>query len=195
MGTVEKRGSGASLFGKTRSGILSLLYGRPSESFYLREIVQLMRTGAGAVQRELGVLQGLGVVKREKRGNQIHFSANLKSPIYTEIRSIVQKMDGWLAVLQHELQPLSDAIQSAFVYGSYAAHVHGADSDVDLFAVGNVDEMALHRAITSAEEKVAKTINYTLLSPKEYAKRRREKGGFIARILRGPKIPVIGEDL
>src|SRR5258707_196655 len=40
------------LFGRTRRAILSLLFTRPDESFYLREIVRRTGGGIGAIQRE-----------------------------------------------------------------------------------------------------------------------------------------------
>ncbi len=194
MGTDQRKYSGDSLFGKTRSAILALLYGRPDDSFYLREIVDLTQSGVGAVQRELLALQKLDVITREERGNQVHFRANSRSPLYIEIRNIVQKMEGWVAILQNGLAPLKGAIKMAFVYGNYAARAQTAKSDVDLFVVEKVDEIALHCALSGAEKKIAKTINYMLLNPREYAKRRREQDGFMLRILHGPKIPVIGGD-
>lgn len=193
MGIIKNQPVEGGLFGKTRSGVLALLYGQPDKSFYLREIVGLLQSGVGAVQRELAALQKLGLIVQEKKGNQSHFRVNSESPIYTEIKGIIQKMAGWQDVLRHAFTKLSGDIQIAFIYGSYASHAQTAASDVDLLVVGNVDEMILHRAITCVEEQIAKTINYTLLNTREFDKRRCEKNGFIARILRGPKISVIGE--
>jgi hypothetical protein len=59
--------------------------------------------------------------------------------------------------------------------------------------IGEIDEMVLHRAVAKAERSLGRTINYTLLKEKEFEKRRREKGGFISRVLAGPKIDVIGQ--
>jgi hypothetical protein len=36
-------------------------------------------------------------------------------------------------------------------------------------------------------------VNYTLLPRAELERRRREKGGFVARVLRGPRIAILGE--
>jgi predicted nucleotidyltransferase len=78
------------------------------------------------------------------------------------------------------------------VYGSHAAGTATVASDVDLLVVGNLDEMALHKAIGRAEARLHRTVNYTLLTRREFARRRRERGGFIARILAGPTIPLLG---
>lgn len=193
MGTMRSKSSETTLFGKTRSGILSLLFGQPQESFYLRQVVGLVGTGVGATQRELMSLRKLGIIESEKKGNQLHFRANPRSPIYDDLQNIIRKMDDWISVLKAALKPMETDIEMAFVYGSYASHTQTAVSDVDLWVMGNVDEMALHRAVLGVEKKIAKTINYTVMAPKEYAKRARERGGFISRILKGPKIMLIGD--
>ena len=48
------------------------------------------------------------------------------------------------------------------------------------------------RPSPQAEAQLARTVNYTLLTPREFARRRRERGGFVARILAGPLIPLLG---
>lgn len=65
-------------------------------------------------------------------------------------------------------------------------------SDVDLLIVGNIDEMALHRTITPAEERLGRPVNYTLLRQREFQRRRKEEDGFLAQVLTGPKIMVLG---
>ena len=96
-------------------------------------------------------------------------------------------------MLREALSPLSEGIQFAFVYGSQASGEATAESDVDLLVVGDVDEIALHRAITQAEEQLGRAVNYTLLNPAEFGRRRAERGGFLPRVLAGPRIGVAGD--
>ena len=74
------------------------------------------------------------------------------------------------------------------VYGSQAAGTATAASDVDVLVVGTVEDIALHKAITQAEARLSRTVNYTLLSSQEFARRRRKRGGFVARVLASPTI-------
>ena len=108
------------------------------------------------------------------------------------MHSLVLKTVGLADVLRGALTPLHDDISLAMVYGSQAAGTATAASDVDLLVVGTVEEIALHKAISQAETYLARTVNCTLLSPRELARRRRERGGFVARILAGPMIPILG---
>ena len=74
------------LFTKTQQRVLGILYGKPSQSFYLNEIVRLAETGKGSVKRELDKLENAGLVLASRRGNQRHFQANSDNPVFTELK-------------------------------------------------------------------------------------------------------------
>jgi predicted nucleotidyltransferase len=193
MGTrvVSTDMSGA-LFGKTRRAVLGLLYARPDEAFYLRQITREVRAGHGAVQRELQRLVDAAILTREIHGREIHYRANRACPIFAEVHGLVLKTVGLADVLRAALAPFQDDIRLAVVYGSQTTGTATAASDVDLVVVGIVEEIALHKAIAQAETRLARTVNYTLLTPREFARRRRARGGFLARVLGGPTILLLG---
>jgi predicted nucleotidyltransferase len=182
----------ATLFGKTRRAVLALLYGHADEAFYIRHIVRVAGAGHGAVQRELKQLTDSGIIQRMERGKQVYYQANIKCPIFAELKSVIVKTAGLADVLREALAPLAEQIASAFVYGSMANGEAISASDIDLLVVGNIDEMALHGALSQAENRLARPVNYTLMSQLEFDKRRSEKGGFLARVLSGPKIMILG---
>jgi predicted nucleotidyltransferase len=183
---------GSALFGKARRAVLGLLYARPDEAFYLRQITREVQAGQGAVQRELKRLVDAGLLTREARGREVHYRANRACPIFAELHGLVLKTVGLADVLRGALLPFQTDITLAVVYGSQAAGTARSGSDVDLLVVGTVEEMALHKAVADAETQLARTVNYTLLTPREFARRRRERGGFVARVLDGPLIPLLG---
>ncbi len=90
MGMDDSK-TGEYLFNKTRRGILTLLYNRPGEAFYVNQIVDLLETGSGAVQRELGMMVEAGVATRTKQGNLVLYRANETSLIYDELKSLINK--------------------------------------------------------------------------------------------------------
>lgn len=180
------------LFGKTRQAVLAFLYGRADSSFYTKQILDAVKTGRGTVQRELKNLTDTGIIIREVQGRQVYYRANKNCPIYTELKSIVTKTFGMADILREEIAPLARKIATAFVYGSMASGEATASSDIDLVVVGTIDEMALHRAVSRAENRLARQVNYTLLTQHEFRKRRNETGGFLARVLSGPKIMILG---
>src|SRR5580704_9189818 len=108
------------LFSKVQQRVLALIFGHPERSFYTSEIVRNIKSGTGAVERELSRLQQSGLVSIEWIGNQKHFRANQQSPIFEELQSIVLKTVGLAEPLKKALAPLSNKIKAAFVYGSVA---------------------------------------------------------------------------
>jgi predicted nucleotidyltransferase len=194
MGTITPDNKASALFGKTRRAILALLFTHPERSYYVREIVQASESGVGAVQRELSRLAQSGLLTRTEVGNQVHYQANPDSPIFEEMRSLMVKTAGMADVLREAIRPLEEGIAFAFIYGSQASGEAGPSSDVDLMVVGEVDDLALHRVVSEAESRLGRTINYSLFTPDDFAQRRREKGGFVERVLQGDKIFITGEE-
>lgn len=192
MGAISQEKLSAALFGKARRAVLGLLFGRPDESFYLRQVVRLAGAGQGAVQRELARLSEADVITKRRRGRQVYYRVNRKCPIYAELKGLMTKTAGLADVLRESLAPLADRIELAFIYGSQASDTAGAASDADLLIVGDVEELAIHRALAVAEERLARSVNYSLLDRREFERRRKETGGFLARVLSGDKIFIVG---
>ncbi|MBI2346645.1 MAG: MarR family transcriptional regulator [Deltaproteobacteria bacterium] len=181
------------LFNTTCIRLLSLLYTHPGKSFYLREIARTIGRGTGTVQRELATLVSAGLVVRRASGNQVYYGANTQSHVYNEIRGLIIKTFGLADILREALHPLSSTIDCALIYGSQADGTAAAESDIDLLVVGRVGEIALHKAIGTAERTLGKDVHYSLLTVEEFRKRKKEKKGFVARLIAGGKIMLIGD--
>ena len=171
--------------------MLALLYAHPDESFYLRQVARAAGGGQGSVQRELKRLLEAGIIQRLERGRQVYYQANRQCPIFSELQGLVVKTAGLAELLRIALSPLAEKIELAFVYGSQATGNATASCDVDLLVAGDVDEMELHRAVSQAEKRLGRPVNYTLLDRKEFTRRRKAKGGFLARVLAGAKMPIL----
>jgi predicted nucleotidyltransferase len=193
MGTIENEGLSSALFGKVRRALLALFYSRPAESLYLRQIVRMTGLGQGAVQRELKQLADAGIINASRQGRMIYYKANRECPIYDELHRMMSKTAGLADVLKKSLEPLAPQIDLAFIYGSQASFTAGAGSDVDIVVVGDVDDLMLHRAVAEAEGLLDRPVNYTLLTRKEFNRRRGEKDGFLSRVLKGDKISIVGD--
>jgi len=180
------------LFGKTRQAVLALLYGRTDTSFYTKQVLDAVKSGRGTVQRELKNLTDSGIIMREVQGRQVYYRANAKCPIFNELKSIVSKTFGLADVLREALAPLEEQIAFALVYGSMASGQATSASDIDLLVVGDIDETMLHRALSEAENRLGRPVNYTLMSQAEFDKKRSQKGGFLDRVLTKQKIMILG---
>jgi len=186
--------AGSILFGKTRRAVLALLYGRPAEDFYLREIVRAAGTGVGAVQRELRLLVEAGVVRRRVRGRQVYFQANAESPLFPELKGLVLKTAGLADVLRAVLAPLGGRIRAAFINGSFARGEEQRGSNVDLLIVGEVTFAEAAAALGSAQETLGREVNPTVYPPEEFRKKLASGHHFLKNVLRGPKVFLIGEE-
>lgn len=101
MSTLSSKGnSGNILFGKTRLAILSLLFGHPQESYYLRQVVRLTNAGLGSVQRELKQLTDARIIQRSLQGRRVYYRANQESPVFKELKSLVSRSTGKITVAE-----------------------------------------------------------------------------------------------
>ena len=124
------------LFPEYRRRVLGLLLLRPDEALHGREIARRTGLAAGTITRELTRLAEVGLLKREKRGNQQLYSADTAGPIFAELASILRKTSGMADVLIEALAPLAPKLRLAFVFGSVALGRETAGSDADLILVG-----------------------------------------------------------
>jgi len=196
MGTSTPDRVSRLLFGTIRREVLSLLLGRPDESFYLREIVRVVGGGSGSVQRELKELVDAGLVEREARGHQVYFSANQHAAIFPELQAIIEKTAGAVDVLRSSLAPFlrKGGIDVALVYGSVASGKKTARSDVDLLIVGNVTLADLLPALRTAEKRLGREVNASVYPVKEFKDKVRRKAPFVKRVMSGSKLFVAGDE-
>ena len=181
------------LFSGTQQRVLGLLFGQPERSFYATELIGLTGGGSGAIQRELARLAQSGLVTVQSVGNQKHYQANPASPIFAELTGIAQKTVGMVEPLRQALLPLAPKIRVAFVYGSVAKKQDTAASDIDLMLISDKITYAdLYAALEDASTQLGRTVNPTVLTRNELAKRIADDNAFVTRELAQPKLWVIG---
>jgi predicted nucleotidyltransferase len=170
-----------------------LLFGQPDRRFFANELIELTRSGSGAVQRELRRLIDSGLITATSEGSRRYFQANAAAPIFDELRSIVLKTVGAAEPLKVALAPLAPRIQLALVYGSVAKGRETASSDLDLLVVSeSLTLEELYAALAPAERQLSRRISVTLHTPAEYQRRRTEKSPFLTKVLAGERITLIG---
>lgn len=185
----------AALFSNTQQRVLALLFGQSGRSFFATELIGLSGGGSGAVQRELARLAQSGLVTVSRVGNQKHFQANPQSPVFAELCGIVQKTVGLAEPLREVLMPFTDNIVAAFVYGSVAKRSDTAESDIDLMVVSDSLNYAdLFGALEEAATRLGRTVNPSIYTRRELARRIKQKNVFVIRVLAQPKVWLIGKD-
>jgi predicted nucleotidyltransferase len=192
MGTISLSNA---LFSKVQQRVLALIFGQPERSFYMAEIMRNVRSGTGAVERELSRLQNSGLVSVERIGNQKHYKANHQSPIFAELQSLVVKTVALTEPLRKSLEPYSDRIKAAFIYGSVAKGTDTARSDIDLMVIGDdLNYSELYSALQNAESALGRKVSPTFLAAKDWQRKALQKGSFIGKINALPKNFVFGSE-
>ncbi len=185
---------GNALFSGVQQRLLALIFGHPERSFYMSEIVRQLRSGTGAVERELKRLQKSGLVSMECIGNQKHYRANPNSPIFHELHGIIQKTVGLKEPLQRALQEHANQIKIAFVYGSVAKQSDTVNSDIDLMVIGDgLVYSDLYLALQDAEKTIGRPVNPSILDLDEW-KKKRGNSAFFQKIVGQPKIFIFGSE-
>jgi predicted nucleotidyltransferase len=202
MGTMlPKMGSKAALslsdalFAKVQQRVLALIFSHPECTFYTSEIVRSVHSGVGAVQRELTRLERSGLVSVELIGNQKHYRANQASPIFAELRGLIEKTVGLVEAIKRSFKPYASGISSAFVYGSVAKATDTAYSDIDLIVIGDdLNYSDLYTAAQDAEEKLGRKVHALFLSPEDWHRKTVDSRSVFGKISHSPKIFVIGSE-
>ena len=195
MGNMMETSLSSALFSNVQKRVLGLIFGQPERSFYTSEIMRSVRSGTGAVERELTRLKDSGLVSVQRIGNQKHYRANADSPIFEELRSLVRKTVALTEPLKESLEPIANTIDTAFIYGSFAKGTDTAASDIDLMVIGDdLDYAGLFSAALDAEIKLGRKVSPTLLSRKDWVKKSNDPGSFVSKVRKLPKIFVIGSE-
>ena len=182
------------LFGRTRSVLLAVLYGHADQSFYLRQLARAVESGHGALQRELKHLTEMGLIARRTQGNQVLYQANSQSPVFPEIKSLIAKTVGIHDAIRSALAPLESEIQVAFVYGSVAQQTERASSDIDLMVLGNVEFTEIVSAVSSVQRALAREINPTVFPVSEFQSKVKSGNYFLRNVMKAKKLFVLGSD-
>ncbi len=182
------------LMGKARSAILALLFTHTDRAFNGREIARLTGVAHGQTPTELRRLAGIGLLAREQKGRAVYYRANPESPLFEEIRGLMVKTRGLADVLRTRLEPLADAIDAAFIYGSFARGEERAGSDVDVLLVGRVSFAEAAKALASAGPEIGREVNVTVFTPEELGEKVRAGHPFAREVIGRPKIMLMGDE-
>jgi len=193
MSTINHAPSNV-LFGQIRGKVLALLFGWPDNAFYVRQIARHVHASVGAVQRELEKLAAADLLVRTSIGNQVFYQVNRQNPVFPEMRALVNKTVGLFNVLSSSLEPLSQRIVAAFVYGSMARQEERAGSDIDLMIIGNVGLDDVLARTSPAETTLGRAINPTVYSMNEFKKKLAAGNHFLSRVADGDKVLLIGNE-
>jgi uncharacterized protein len=180
------------LSSRVRAEIFRLLFAQQAEKLHVRELERQSGCVVGTIQTELRKLLGLGLVSCQRDGNRLYYQANREHPLYSDIRSMVQKTTGLADVLKKVMA--SDArIHIAFVFGSFARQEQQPTSDIDLMIIGSLGLRQLTSLLTGIAAQLGREINPHVMNADEFVRRRAAGEHFVTQILSSPLIFIKGD--
>jgi DNA-binding transcriptional ArsR family regulator len=176
-----------------RRRVLGLLLLRPEEALHGREIARRTGLPAGTLTRELKRLADVGLLKRERRGNQQVYSADTSCPVFNEVAGILRKTSGLADVLAEALAPAAQQLRVAFVFGSMAQGREIGASDVDLMLIGDIGFAEAVELLYPAQATLGREVNPKVFTAAEFSTKVAVEP-FLRDVLAKPKVFVIGND-
>ncbi len=177
---------------KNQQLLLALFFANPEKPLYMNEVGRIVGKKPGVFQRTLNALVEEGLLTSRYQAHARFFQANIKHPLYSELKSVISKTAGVEGTLKNVVAHIK-GIKIAILYGSYAKNAQRKESDVDLLVVGKPSvENELLKEISILEKRIQREINYKLYSEREYRNKRLKNDPFLEEVLDDQKIILKG---
>ena len=152
---------------KTRIKILVRFFFNPAIKSYLRELAKEFNLSTNAVREELNQLTKTNLLKSEKNGRNVYYTANQGHPLFPELKSMVGKVMGMDQVIDGIVNRLGD-LERAYLIGDYA---EGKDTGIiDLILVGNINGYHLADLSKKTERYINRKIRSLVVTVEEFDK-------------------------
>jgi len=182
------------LLGKTRAAVLRELYVNPDRRLSFNELVRRLKSGPGAVSRELATLASAGLIRDEREGNQRFISAQTAAPLYPELKAFITKASGAPTFIREALRGLEDQIELAVIFGSVASGTERPDSDLDLFVAGAAGYSVVTQRLYAIENRLGRRIQTLYFDTGSATDRASLQKPSTRTLLAGPRVFVIGDE-
>ena len=150
---------------KTRIKLLIRFFFNPKTQSYLRELDKDFNISTNSVREELNQLTKTNLLKSQKNGRQVFYTANQEHPLFPELKSMVSKVMGIDQVIDGIVNRLGD-LERAYLIDDYA---EGKDTGIiDLLLVGNINQYHLNDLSRKTERYIRRKIRSLVLSRDEY---------------------------
>jgi predicted nucleotidyltransferase len=180
------------LFPSVRQELLATLLLSADKWWYMSELASHLNTTVSSLQRELNSLSASGVLERKQDGRRTYFKARKDSPVFVDLRGLFLKTAGIGPALQSELRRFGERIRWAAIYGSVARGQEGAESDIDLLIVGEINTVDLLPVLGRLERRFGREVNVKRYSEKEFRDKMRAGDHFLKAVIKTKVESLIG---
>lgn len=192
------------LFGsRTRYKILRTLFRQADRPFFVRELARAIDTQVNAVRREIELLLGLGLLKKEidkkpkasaaEYGSSLrkYYRLNKESVLFEPMADLLDKIQviGEDA-LARDIKAHGGKIKLLLLTGHFT---NDSRAPSDLLLVGALKERSVMKLIANYEKELGFTIRYTLMSEPEFKDRRHMMDKFLFALFEAENVKVVNE--
>src|SRR5579871_4605678 len=181
------------LFPKIRQHLLAATLLNPERWWYLSDLAQFLSVTPSSLQRELSALTEVGILERRRDGNRVYYRPDPSCPFLSDLQGLLAKTIGLADILKEALEPVADALEFAFIYGSLARNEEISESDVDLMLIGSLRLSDLSAALREAERRLRRPINPTLFTLEEFREKWQSGNHFLRTVMQAEKIFLLGD--
>ncbi|MCU1497589.1 MAG: ArsR family transcriptional regulator [Acidimicrobiales bacterium] len=149
--------------------ILALLLGAPDDEFSAADLSRVLEVPYPSVHREAERAERAGIVRSRRVGNVRLIQANVDSPYFDGLASVLVRAFGPPAIIGRVLANV-DGVEEAYLFGSWAARFEGETGDrpvgdLDLLVLGDPDRTALFEATSRASQRLGRQVEVTIREP------------------------------
>jgi len=177
---------------RSRRDILRVFLEHPDEEYYQNQLSSVAGHPVRAIQRELANLTQAGIVRARTVHGRVLYTINRDCVIYPDLRHLFMKTVGVAHVLATALKR-SDAIEWAFMYGSFARGKEGSASDVDMIIIGTITSRAVATLLRAARKKIERELNYVVFGRDEIVSKYKKGDLFIRAVVDGSIEMLLGD--
>jgi hypothetical protein len=178
---------------KSRVTLLNVFLNTPYEMYHVRECVRRTGDEINAVRRELQFLEKHGILQKEQRANRIYYSLDKNYPFYFDLLGIGVKTIGLGNEVLKNRAKLGK-IKYAMFSSKFVRRIKKSPDDVDFMVIGTVVLPELAALVRTEEQRLGIEINYTAMTEEEFKFRKTRNDPFIAGILAGGRVMLIGDE-
>ena len=174
-----------------RVQILSLLLLNPDTKFYQREIETITGLAIRSIQRETEKLEALGALHKSTEANKVYFQSNRDYSFFPDLRRMLLKTVGLKVVLADE--QADNRVEAALIHGPFATERERLTDPIAIFVVGDVSKQELQARAEEVQSSIGREITCSVRTPQSFRSRVQLGYGFVANVLAGPKLFLIGD--
>lgn len=153
---------------RTRAKLIKIFFGKPDESYFVRQLVRLSGEEINSVRRELLNLKTIGAVLSVKRSNKLFYWPNKKFLFFGELVMVAFKSKSFFSELEKyknkQVGLKKIYCSKNFVYNRSPE----TDQEVDMVIVGKTNFDKIGKMVSREQEKRHREINYMLMEKKEF---------------------------